>query len=156
MRDDDVADTVPTIATNASVLGDDLPRVSLQALDGGSVSTDDWLGRPLILNFWYSTCEPCRREMPALEAVHRSFGGRVALVGVNIADSPTAAANFAQRYEVTFPIVLDPDGRLTAAVGVGGAPTTLFVDAAGRIVEQVAGELTVERIESIVERRFGG
>lgn len=145
-----------TIATNAVVIGRDLPSVDLEGLDGSRVRTTDLVGGPLILNFWYSTCEPCRREMPALEAVHREFSGRVTMVGVNIADSPTAASNFTARYGVTFPILLDPTGRLTAAVGIGGAPTTLFVAPDGRIVEQVAGELTTERIREIVTERFTG
>lgn len=156
-RDGD-ADTIadPSIATNAVAIGRDLPNIELEDLDGSRIRTIDLADGPLILNFWYSTCEPCRREMPALEAVHREFSGRVTMVGVNIADSPTAAANFAARYDVTFPILLDPTGRLTAAVGIGGAPTTLFIGSDGRIVEQVAGEMTRDRIRAIVTERLIG
>jgi peroxiredoxin len=143
-----------TIATNAMAIGRALPDVELVSLDGTPTRTTDLADGPLILNFWYSTCEPCRREMPALEAVHREFSGRVTMIGVNIADSPTAAANFVARYGVTFPILLDPAGRLTTAIGIGGAPTTLFVASDGRIVEQVAGEMTEVRIREIVREQL--
>lgn len=98
------------------------------------------------MNFWYSTCEPCRREMPALAEAYAEFGDRVEFIGVNMSDPAVVAQNFADRYGVTFPILLDEGSALTLRLGISIAPTTLFVDANGVIVDQVSGELSAEKI----------
>lgn len=132
------------IVTNADATGRMLPDVALNAVDGTVVNTTSLVGRPLLINFWYSTCEPCRREMPALADAHAAFGDRVDFVGVNMSDPAVVARNFADRYGVAFPILLDNGSALTLELGIAIAPTTLFVDTDGNIVEQVSGELTAE------------
>jgi peroxiredoxin len=146
--DESASTTTPTngIATNVDATGRMLPDVTLTSTDGSDVNTASLLGRPLLINFWYSTCEPCRREMPALGDAHASFGDRVDFVGVNMSDPAVVAQNFADRYGVLFPILLDDGSALTLELGIAIAPTTLFVDADGRIVEQVSGELTAEEL----------
>ena len=137
-----------TIPINANATGRSLPAVILQTTDGESLSTATFYGRPLLVNFWYSTCEPCRREMPALAEAHDIFGDRVNFIGVNMSDPAVVAQNFADRYGVTFPILLDNGSALTLELGISIAPTTLFVDASGTIIEQVSGELTSQTLSS--------
>lgn len=149
-RDDQ--STVPTpstgISTNLDATGSELPDITMQTTSGERVSTTSFRGRPLLVNFWYSTCEPCRREMPALADAYAAFGDRVEFIGVNMSDPAVVAQNFADRYGVTFPILLDNGSALTLALGISIAPTTLFVDATGLIVDQVSGELTADEISS--------
>lgn len=109
--------------------------------DGRTISSADWIGTPLILNFWYSTCEPCRREMPLLAATASEVASNVRFVGVNLNDSVDVAREFADRYGVTYDLVFDNNGDLARELGVATAPVTLFVDQNGTIVDQVAGEL---------------
>lgn len=134
------------IQTNLNATGSTLPDVTMQTTSGESVSTTSFRGRPLLVNFWYSTCEPCRREMPALAEAYAEFGDRVEFIGVNMSDPAVVAQNFADRYGVTFPILLDDGSALTLGLGITIAPTTLFVDANGVIVDQVSGELTADAI----------
>lgn len=143
------------IATNADATGRMLPDVTLAAVDGSEVNTASLVGRPLLINFWYSTCEPCRREMPALADAHATFGDRVDFVGVNMSDPAVVARNFADRYGVLFPILLDNGSALTLELGVSIAPTTLFVDANGTIVDQVSGELTAEDLSEHLSSLVG-
>ncbi|HEX3088513.1 MAG TPA: TlpA disulfide reductase family protein, partial [Ilumatobacteraceae bacterium] len=61
-------DLSPTIGTNAVVTGKALPRVNLETLSGDTFATADLVGKPMVVNFWYSTCAPCKKELPAFAA----------------------------------------------------------------------------------------
>ncbi|MFZ9380345.1 MAG: TlpA family protein disulfide reductase [Ilumatobacteraceae bacterium] len=131
----------PQLSTNEAVVGRRLPPVDIMSEDGRTISSADWIGAPLVLNFWYSTCEPCRREMPLLAATASEVAPNVRFVGVNLNDPVDVAREFADRYGVTYDLVFDNNGDLARELGVATAPVTLFVDQNGTIVDQVAGEL---------------
>ena len=146
-------DLSPTIGTNAAVTGRALPKVDIQTLAGDAFATADLIGRPLIVNFWYSTCAPCKRELPAFAAMHAQFGDRVRFVGVDtLPPSPNEEA-FARDRGVQYELLYDPDGELTTAVGIATSPQTLFIDAQGTIVEQT-GELTADRLEELIRTKL--
>ena len=95
------------IATNTLLLGSQLPAIKLETVEGQEVSTQSLLNKPLIINVWYSTCEPCRRELPALANADMQYRNLVRFVGVNIKDSATVAREFAAQYGVEFELLLD-------------------------------------------------
>lgn len=144
-----------SIATNAVVSGEPLAVVELLDLGDELRSTAEFTGRPLVVNFWYASCEPCRREMPLLAEFFDERGDEVAVLGVNMGDPRTVAANFAENHRVGFPVLLDDEGVLSSAMKIGLAPTTLFVSADGTVVEQVAGELTRDELDDAVARIEG-
>ena len=144
----------PQLSTNDVVVGLDLPRVDVLTENGTTISSSRWVGSPLVINFWYSTCEPCRREMPLLAQTAQRFGRDVRFIGVNLNDSPTVARSFADRYGVTYDLVFDNDGNLARQLGVATAPVTLFVSADGVILDQVAGELEEPDLTSRLNRWF--
>ena len=149
-----LSDEVAAIATNKLSSGEELPEALLTDVDGSQVSTRDLVGTPLVINFWYSTCEPCRRELPAFATAHGTFSDRVTFIGVNMYDSAVAAANFAQRYGVEYDILLDSNGELVGKLGIALAPTTILVDAQGKIVYQESGELTESEITELINQWF--
>ncbi|MEY2583312.1 MAG: hypothetical protein QOE09_3161 [Ilumatobacteraceae bacterium] len=148
-------DLVPPIGTNAALTGRSLPTVNVETLDGDAFSTADLVGRPLVVNFWYSTCAPCKRELPAFAAAHAMFGDRVRFVGVD----SLAGANrdseeaFARDRGVQYELMYDGNGELTSAVGIATSPQTLFIDARGTIVEQT-GELTAAKLEDLIRTKL--
>ena len=144
----------PTIATNCAVAGTSLPQASLLTLDNKTIDSNTLIGKPLILNFWYSTCEPCRREMPVLAASAATHSSTVRFVGINMNDSVETAKDFAEKYNVLYDIMFDPSGSFIGALGIGTAPMTLFVDAQGIIVDQVAGEISADKLESLITKWF--
>ena len=144
----------PSIATNNAVAGTSLPQASLLTLDNKTIDSSTLIGKPLILNFWYSTCEPCRREMPVLAASADTHSATVRFVGINMNDSIETATAFAEKYNVVYDIMFDPSGSFIGALGIGTAPMTLFVDAQGIIVDQVAGEITADKLESLIAKWF--
>ena len=144
----------PSIATNSAIAGTSLPKASLLTLDERTIDSSELVGKPLILNFWYSTCEPCRREMPVLAASAATHSSTVRFVGINMNDSIETATAFAAKYNVSYDIMFDPSGSFISTLGIGTAPMTLFVDAQGVIVDQVAGEITADKLESLITNWF--
>ena len=144
----------PTIATNSAVAGTSLPQASLLTLDNKTIDSTTLIGKPLILNFWYSTCEPCRREMPVLAASADAHSATVRFVGINMNDSVETAKESITKYNVLYDIMFDPSGSLISDLGIATAPMTLFVDAQGVIVDQVAGEITADKLESLIAKWF--
>jgi thiol-disulfide isomerase/thioredoxin len=140
----------PGISTTAPLQGAPLQHSDLLDLDDVSVSTSAWFtstGMPMLVNFWFTSCPPCRREMPALQQAFETYGEEVRFVGINVQDSGSAIRTFVDELGVTYEMLRDINGNLVVANGISAFPTTLFIDSSGRIVKQVAGELTTESID---------
>lgn len=133
--------------------GKPLPPVAMKRFDdnGSEVRLRDLAGgKPMLVNIWSTTCEPCKRETPALESVYRQAKGKVAFVGVNVSDTADTGRAFFHKYGVTYDQVRDPRAQLATAVGSPVLPTTLFVDTDGRIVDAHIGALTASKVRSLL------
>lgn len=116
---------------------------------GGSISTDELAGQVYVVNFWYAGCPPCRVEAADLEALYQEFadeqgGAGVPFIGVNIRDKAPQSLAFAEEFGVTYPSILDvEDGSVRLAfagqVAPTAVPTTLVVDAEGRVAARISG-----------------
>lgn len=144
----------PTIATNQDNKGETFRFVPVESLDGSGEVTLGPSGRPLVVNFWFSTCEPCKREMPALSEAAALYEGRVDFIGINPNDSTESAKTFLSKFNVSYPNYLD-DGDLLSEAGVATMPATFFLDADGTILERHAGELTLEDISRTLVKVYG-
>jgi cytochrome c biogenesis protein CcmG, thiol:disulfide interchange protein DsbE len=123
--------------------GTPAPALRLPRLDGGQVDLAALRGRPVVVNFWASWCDPCVREFPLLRqaaAGHRS--DRLTVVGVLSGDSPAAARPFLRRNRATWPIALDPNATTATAWGAVGLPHTYFIRPDGTLASHQLGELT--------------
>ncbi|MEY3587941.1 MAG: hypothetical protein RJA47_537 [Actinomycetota bacterium] len=136
----------PTISTNADTAGRAFGFAALTSLTDGNEVTPSVAGRPTVVNFWFSTCEPCRREMPALSAAAERWAGKVDFLGINPNDTVESATAFLTENQVTYPNYLDRTGEQLSLSKVGTMPTTYFLDARGTIVTMHAGELTEKDI----------
>lgn len=134
---------------------DDLTDAVLPGLAGGRVAFADYAGRPVVVNFFASTCVPCVTEMPALEAVHRELGGAVAFVGVATNDPVDDALALVERTGVTWDLARDAQGEFIAAVGGVALPTTLLVDGEGRIVETHVGAIDADDLRALLRDELG-
>jgi peroxiredoxin len=114
---------------------------------GAPVSSADYLGDVLVVNFWYAACGPCRAEAGDLEDAYKAFeGDDVAFLGINTIDSADAAVAFANTYGVTYPSVIaseTPAIKLAFAekTPIQATPTTLVLDAEGRVAARIIGQL---------------
>jgi cytochrome c biogenesis protein CcmG/thiol:disulfide interchange protein DsbE len=100
-------------------------------------------GKPALINFWASWCDPCRKEAPELERFDRSLHGAGRLVGVDYTDRADSAQGFIHQYGWTFPVLSDPNGTYGARYEFSGLPTTIVLDSRGRIVQTLRGPQTV-------------
>jgi thiol-disulfide isomerase/thioredoxin len=141
----------PTIALNDDRRGQPIATTVLLDGDDNEIDLADLIGQPLVINFWFSACPPCKREMPALQTVSENYGDVVRFVGVNSVDSRDRMLDFAEEVGVTYELLRDPDSELLVSNGIAAFPTTLFVDADGSVVKQVAGEVTVEVLTANIE-----
>ena len=144
---------VGSIALNKVSEGAMLAEVELEDQQGNLVSTTTFIGEPLIVNFWFTTCEPCRREFPVLVAADARHSD-LRFIGVNLVDESETASAFATAYGARFELFFDRDGRLTSAMGVSTAPVTLLVDAGGVVRRQLTGEVSAERLERAIAEVF--
>ena len=143
----------PGIGTNRDLVGTPIPLTFLEALDGTTVGTAQLVmqGKPMLVNIWFSTCQPCKREMPALQTAFEKYGDRVSFVGVNPQDPVNRLTEFTQEFGVTYTQYRDPKSEFVVAGGVATFPTTLLVDANGNVVGQYAGEMTSDDIEAAIQ-----
>ena len=140
----------PGIPTNAVVQGKPLPDVALVATDGTKVSTRDLIGTPLVINVWATSCEACKREMPALAQMHAEFGEQVRFIGINQFANNDIALAFAKDKGVRYELLSDLDGEFVTALGITGLPYTLFVAPDGTIVSQKGIALDVDTLRSTI------
>jgi cytochrome c biogenesis protein CcmG, thiol:disulfide interchange protein DsbE len=110
------------------------PDRTLPRLGGGEGSVGELRGRPVVLNFWASWCDPCRDEAPALERAQARLeeaGGTV--LGVTVDDASADSARFVDEHDISFPSLRDVDGALGRDYGRGGVPETFVIDREGRV-----------------------
>lgn len=127
------------------------PDFSLQGLDGKVYKLADYKGTSVVLNFWGTFCPPCVEEMPALERQYNKWKNDGAVVlGVNLNESPITVRSFVDRYNITFPILMDQD-EVRKRYKVVSYPTTFYINSEGIIEDIFIGGMQ----ESDIETRIG-
>jgi len=135
-----------------------LPKTSLPCLGGGRRVDLSTLHGPLLLNFWWSGCVPCQKEMPALATFYKQYGDRVPGRGIDSSDTmPGAALDLAKASGVTYPLVADVGQDLQGTdLTIRGYPSFYFLTADGDLKGPVAGGLdTVDQVVAMVEDQLG-
>ena len=130
------------------------PEFSGRTLEGETVALAGLRGRVVLLNFWASWCLECRPEMPMFEQLHREFAPRgLTVLGINAREGSEAVRRYASELSVTFPLVLDLDGKIGAQYGVIGMPTTFLIGRDGRAVALAVGprEWASAKARAIIE-----
>lgn len=138
-------------------------KVSLSGhlFSGQTVSSDDWTGQVVVLNFWYAGCAPCRKEAPALAALDTEFRDQgVLFYGVNVRDDGPTAAAFERTFGVGYPSFDDRDGgillAMTAYVPPRAVPTTLVLDREGRVSARILGISEKGTLKALIVSALAG
>jgi len=124
------------------------PARALPLLAGGEGSLADWRGKPVIVNFWASWCDPCKDEAPLMERAHARLeakGGTV--LGVTVDDATEDSQAFMREYGLSFPSLRDVEGELGEDFGTTGVPESFAVDREGRVVAISRGQVTREFVD---------
>lgn len=126
--------------------------------DGSAIDSATYLGNVLVVNFWYAACAPCRYEAPDLEATYQAYRDEgVQFIGVNVRDQQATAREFANTFGVSYPSVIDTDASAQLAfagqVAPNAVPTTLVLDAQGRVAARILGRIVdVSTLEALIDR----
>lgn len=132
-------------------VGEQAPPFDLVALDGSAFTIESLEGRPIFINFWATWCPPCLEEMPIIQRMYEKYGEALAIVAVTDEPIPIARPYVAE-HSYTFPVFVDPGGRMSGDYLVQALPTSLFIDASGVIRARHIGQLTEEQMEAYIQK----
>ena len=119
-----------------------VPPLTLTDLDGKTLSSADWRGKVVLLNFWATWCGPCRAEIPDLIRLHEKYADQFLVVGLSTdVDPPKKVKEFAEEMKINYPVAMAPPEIEAKFGGVFGLPTSFILDTEGRLVQKHIGLL---------------
>lgn len=128
------------------------PSFPMEDSQGNTVQLSDFLGdKPVFLNFWASTCSPCKQEMPDIQALYEQYGEQIHFVLVNVGsamkDTREKAESYLTEQGFTFPVYYDVDYQAITAYGINSFPFSIFIDAQGNLVTYGQGMLSAQLLQ---------
>lgn len=136
-------------------VGRPAPGWALADLQGRTWRLQEFSGRPILINFWTTWCDPCREEIPGLEAFFRRFGDRLPIAGINVREPLPEVRAFVAQMGMTYPVLRDADGRVAERYRVRGYPESWFVDGDGVARRFWPGPLSFETLEQSYQELLG-
>lgn len=144
------AETAPSQTDAAQPEKVSAPDFTAYDLDGNEARLSDYLGKPVVLNFWASWCGPCQSEMPDFDDAYAELGEDVQFLMVNMTsgrETLESASAFIQEQGFAFPVLYDTGGDAAETYGVYSLPTTLFIDAEGYAIAQATGAIDRDTLQ---------
>ncbi|MDE6815561.1 MAG: TlpA family protein disulfide reductase, partial [Lachnospiraceae bacterium] len=128
------------------------PDFSVEDQEGNTVNFSDFVGKPVVINFWASWCPPCKAEMPEFDTVYRELGDEVTFLMINSTDGGRETVETARAYidgqDYAFPVYFDTSQEASYLYGISSLPTTVFIDRDGYLITGAMGmidEATLRR-----------
>ena len=126
------------------------PDFTVYDLDGNAVQLSDFIGKPIVLNFWASWCGPCQMEMPDFHEKYLQLGEEVNFLMINMTtgrETQESAIAFIEKNDYSFPIFYDTQSDAAMTYGAYSLPTTYFIDAEGYAIAQATGAIDAETLQ---------
>lgn len=133
-------------------IGSAAPGFTLQDLQAEEFSLHEMRGKIVVLNFWATWCAPCKFEMPFFEQLYTSGRPGLEIWGINFDEPPLQVENFVKELDLSFPILLDPGGKIQKLYRVRGYPTTYVIDEEGVIRFHHIGLITEQQLTDYLEQ----
>ena len=146
--------TETTAPTGEAVVGSIMPEYSASTFEGKRFDLAGERGKVVLLNLWATWCGPCRYEIPELQKLHDANASRgFEVIGVSLDDGGAdMVRQFATEHKMTYPVLLDPGGKLANIFQTSVVPTTVLIDRNRRIVWKQLGAITEADVKSAVEK----
>lgn len=125
---------------------------TLMNLTGEKVSLSDYLGTPVMVNFWATWCPPCRSEMPLIQEYQDKYEGKFVVLAINGGESKEDIQSFADANQFSLIFLLDPDLSVPNLYQVRGLPTSLFIDVNGIHQATHIGELNAALFDTYLQK----
>jgi peroxiredoxin len=124
--------------------------------DEEQIDLADTRGEVLVLNVWYASCPPCRKEAPDLQAIHEEYAEQgVSFLGINVRDAAGPARAFEERYGITYPSLPDTGAEIMYAlrgqVSPNAVPSTLVLDREGRVAARISGAADPSVLRAMID-----
>lgn len=124
-------------------------------LDGKSVNLGDLRGHPVLVNFWATWCEPCRVEMPGLEAVYQQYEARgLRILAVDLGETPDTMRTWEKQFGITFDMLVDGQEDVAALYQIRGQPSTYVISPSGIITQIFYGPTTPDGLSAAIAPFF--
>lgn len=161
-RPDNLSAQTPTETESQTPQGSDAPAetepskveapdFTVENADGEEVKLSDYVGKPIVLNFWASWCSPCKSEMPEFNEAWEELDGEVQFLMVNMTDGARETVDTAKEYVegqgFSFPVLFDTGSEATMAYSAYSLPTTYFIDAEGYVVARAVGAIDRDTLQ---------
>ena len=133
------------------------PAVTGETYTHGPFSLEMHAGKPVLINFWFPSCPPCRAEIPDLQAAHERYGDNVAFIGVQLLglDTPADGASFVEELGLTYPSMPDTSSTIQLGYEVFSFPTTVFLDKNHDIARKWTGIIGTEQLAEQLDALLG-
>jgi len=127
--------------------------------NGKKVSLSDYIGKPVVVNFWATWCGPCKMELPAFDKLCKEYDGQVSFMMVNLTDgyqeTVDGVKQFVSENEYTFPVFFDTEYSASNSYQIYSIPETIFVDKEGNLVKSQIGAMSEEVLRKYIEELIG-
>lgn len=131
------------------------PDFTVYDAEGKPVQLSDFLGKPVVLNFWASWCAPCKNEMPDFQQMYEQYGDDVQFLMINLTDNVRetveSANTFITERGYSFPVFYDLDTLASTAYNIRSIPTSFFIDAEGYAIAQATGIISAENLQKGID-----
>ena len=132
------------------------PDFTVLDWDGNEVKFSDYLGKPIVLNFWAHWCGPCQMEMPEFNAAYERLGGEVTFLMVHEGAAVDDGKDKVTEGGYTFPVVFDVDSSAGNLYGITAFPTTFFIDADGHLQAYYMGAMDADLLQQGIDLIYRG
>ncbi|WP_150912998.1 TlpA family protein disulfide reductase [Marinobacter halotolerans] len=119
--------------TQGKEMNEPAPDFTLKSRSGENLRLEDFRGQVVMLNFWASWCGPCRQEMPLMDNIYEQYKDLgFTVLAVNVDENREEAHRFLDKVPVSYPILYDPESRVSEQYNVQAMPTTVMIDRNGK------------------------
>ena len=127
--------------------------------DGNAVKLSDFVGKPVVINFWATWCGYCTDELPLFDNLYKRYGRDVQFMMVNLTDGQretvSKASQFVENNDYDFPVYFDTENNVGISYNVSAIPVTVFVDENGVVIRTIYGRISEELLTNSVIKMAG-